>query len=114
MAVYSKGLHHFYKRKRIHEKHEPYPHPQKFKRIMDKLIYVVGIVGPIFTLPQLFKIWIGKNATGVSAISWFTFFIAALFWLIYGIAHKEKPIIFVYGIWAVLDFLIFLGTLLYG
>ena len=64
------GLHHFYKRKRIYQKLEPYPHPNKWKRLMDKLIYAVGIFGPVMTIPQLTKIWLDKNAAGVSAISW--------------------------------------------
>jgi len=108
------GLHHFHIRKRIHHKFEKYPHPDKFKRIMDKLIYVVGVVGPIMTIPQLMKIWIDKNASGVSAISWGAYLITAIFWLVYAILHKEKPLILTYSLWIVLEALILIGTLLYG
>ncbi|MBW2976742.1 hypothetical protein KY347_04825 [Candidatus Woesearchaeota archaeon] len=114
MAYDSRGLHHFHKRKRIHEKHEPYPHQDKFKRFIDSTIYAVGIFGPVMTLPQLAKIWIEKNASGVSVISWGAYLFAAVFWLIYGILHKEKPIILTYALWIVLEAFIVLGTVLYG
>ena len=29
-----KGLHHFHKRKRIHEQHEPYPHPEHLEDVV--------------------------------------------------------------------------------
>ncbi|MBW2999558.1 hypothetical protein KY339_02695 [Candidatus Woesearchaeota archaeon] len=110
----SHGLHHFHKRKRIHVKHEPYPHPKKWKRFIDKTIYAVGVFGPLMTIPQLTKIWIDKNAAGVSAISWGAYLITAIFWFIYGVAHKEKPIIVTYAIWIFLEIFIVIGAVLYG
>lgn len=114
MVHQSRGLHHAHKRKRIYEKYEPYPHPDKWKRFMDKAIYVVGIAGPIMTLPQVMKIWVEKNATGVSLISWASYLIFAVFWLVYGIMHKEKPIILTFSGWLILELLIVAGILVYG
>lgn len=81
---------------------------------MDKAIYFVGAFGLIMTIPQLTKIWIGKNASGVSIISWSAYLITATFWLLYGIMHREKPIIFIYSGWILLDLAIILGIILYG
>ncbi|MFC1752460.1 hypothetical protein ACFL96_03600 [Thermoproteota archaeon] len=106
-------LHHHHRRKRIHQKHEPYPHPDKAKKFMDRAIYGVGIFGPIMTLPQVSKIWIEKNAAGVSAISWGAYLITTSFWLAYGIMHKEKPIIMTYSLWLVLELFIITGVLIY-
>ena len=108
------GLHHFHVRKRRYKKHEQYPHPNKFKRFLDKIIYLVAIVGPIMTIPQLMKIWVDKNAAGVSAVSWGAYFFISIFWVTYGIAHKDKPIIFSSSIWVILHGLVAVGTLLYG
>jgi len=58
--------HHQHVRKRIHQNLEKYPHPDPKKRFFDKLVYVAGIATPILTLPQLFEVWINKNAVGVS------------------------------------------------
>ena len=95
----SVGTHHYHRRKRIHQGHEEYPHPDAIKRVMDKMIYFVGVAGPIMTLPQLFKIWVEKNAAGISVISWITYLVLGIFWLSYGIMHKEKPIIVNYILW---------------
>ena len=108
------GFHHFHKRKRVHEKLEPYPNPNKLKRFIDFLIYLGGILGPLFTVPQLTKIWFDKNATGVSVISWGGYTIGAIFWVMYGVIHKEKAIIFTYGIWVILDLFIFIGVLIFN
>lgn len=113
MTAHTDGLHHFHARKRIHQLHEDYPHPNKAKRFMDKAIYVVGIIGPLMTIPQLAKIWIEKNASGVSAASWTAYTVCAIFWLIYGFMHREKPIIITYAVWLLLDAAIIVGVALY-
>ena len=68
---------------------------------MDRAIYVVSIFGPIMTLPQLFKIWTLKSAIGISITSWIAFLVVAIFWLIYGMMHNEKPIIFSSILWTI-------------
>jgi len=108
------ALHHFHVRKRIHEKHESYPHPEKWKRRADKLIYVVGILGPIMTIPQVWKIWVEKTAAGVSLTSWASYAVLACVWFAYGYMHREKPIMFNYAIWIFLDILVVIGIVLYG
>lgn len=114
MPDHTKGLHHHHIRKRIHHKYEEYPHPHKFKRFIDRAIYVVGIVGPLMTIPQIVKIWVYQNASGVSLASWIAFSITSSFWLMYGIVHKEKPIIITYALWVLLKISIVIGILLYG
>ena len=94
MVDQSKGLHHFEKRKRVHENLEPYPHPNKIKRFVDKSILFVGILGPIMSIPQLYNIWVKQNATGISIISFSTYIFVALFWMYYGILHKEMQNLF--------------------
>ena len=114
MSNHTEGLHHFHTRKRVHKDHKPYPAITPARRFMDKAIYVIGIVGPLMTIPQLIKIWVGKSATDVSLASWSGYLIYAIFWLIYGIMHKEKPIIITYVAWVALELLIVIGVLIYG
>ena len=80
MAHDSKAYHHLHQRKRIHQKHEDYPHPDRFKRWLDKLIYVFGMLMPLMTLPQVFEIYVNKNSIGVSLVSWAAYTICAIFW----------------------------------
>tara|TARA_Y100000310_G_C20212952_1_gene592197 strand:- start:233 stop:577 length:345 start_codon:yes stop_codon:yes gene_type:complete len=114
MAHSGLGMHHYHVRKRVHLHGEKYPHKHKWKRFLDKAIYVVGIVGPLVAIPQILSIWVEKNAAGVSLTSWGAFLVMAVFWLMYGIMHKEKPIIVTYILWIIVDAIIVVGTFLYG
>ena len=114
MADHTEGLHHYHIRKRIHQKHEAYPHPDKLKRIFDKIIYGAVIIGPIMNLPQLLKIWVYKNAAGVSFVSWISFSIISVIWLIYGLLHKEKPIIIMNSSLMIIQAFIAVGALIYS
>ena len=73
MAQSSHGLHHFHRRKKLHKLNELYPTKDPLKRFMDKAIYVVGVFGPLMTIPQVIKIWGDKTAAGVSLISWVSY-----------------------------------------
>lgn len=114
MVEASKGVHHFHLRKRIHKNFEEYPHPDKFKNFIDKIIYFVGIFGPIMTIPQVLQIWYYKTAVGVSLISWIAYLFCAIIWAIYGFLHKEKPIIVSQCFYIVLEIFIVIGIILYG
>lgn len=107
------GLHHLHKRKRSKLKKQTCP-DNKLKRLMDKLIYVVAIFGPLVVLPQLFEIWINKRVEGVSIITWGGFLIASLFWVVYGLIHKEKPIILMNMLWTFIYLAIVMGILFFG
>lgn len=77
---------------------------------IDKWIYFAVILGPLMTLPQVYDIWVmGKKE--VSAISWAAYTVVAVIWLLYGMKHRERPIIIVQLLWIVLDVLIFVGIL---
>lgn len=114
MVSRGKVVHHQHVRKRIYQNLEKYPHPNKWKRLMDKLIYAAGIIGPLMLIPQILKIWVDKNASGVSLISWLAFLVGSCFWLGYGIMHKEKPIIFAYSLWICFKVFLIIGIFLYG
>jgi len=110
----SSARHHLHKRKRIHLEKETYPHPNKFKKTIDNLIYAVAVLAPIMTIPQILKIWVYQNAAGVSLISWASYLIFAFVWLSYGIIHKEKPIIITNILWIIMKIFIIIGVIKYG
>jgi MtN3 and saliva related transmembrane protein len=113
MPFNNSGLFHFHLRKRIHQKKEKFPSTNKLKKLFDIIISIVVIVGPLSNIPQLLEIWIQKNASGVSLLSWLGFLIVAMVWLIYGIIHKEKPIIIMNIGLILTELLIVIGILLY-
>jgi uncharacterized protein with PQ loop repeat len=110
----TKGIYHINRRKRIHVKEEKYPHPNKWIRRLDKLVLCLAVLGPMFDVPQLIKIYADKSAKDVSFYTWFFFAFFAIPWLIYGIVHREKPIIISYSLWILIDSLIVAGVILYS
>ena len=109
----SNALHHLHKRKRIHSKKEQYPHPDKLRKFVDQLVYIVGVFVPAMTFLQLYKIYSEKNADGVSTVAFSGYILANFVWLLYGYLHNEKPIILMYILLAFFNVFIVLGTILY-
>jgi uncharacterized protein with PQ loop repeat len=84
------------------------------QKILDKLVYFAGIAGPVMTLPQVFKIWAEKSASGVAVETWATYLILSVIWISYGILHKEKPLIIMYSSYFVINISIIVGIALYA
>lgn len=81
---------------------------------MDKLIYFIAVFGPVMSIPQIIKIWVHKNAAGISVITWGSYLLISIFWLIYGAMHRDKPIVFANILWAIINIIMITGALLYG
>jgi uncharacterized protein with PQ loop repeat len=114
MVTMNIGRHHQHLRKRVYSNMEEYPHPDKLKNFVDKLVYFAGIVGVLMTLPQIWLIYFGKTAVGLSLISWISYWIIGMIWLFYGIIHKERPIIVLNIMWFFLYLAIIIGIFIYG
>jgi uncharacterized protein with PQ loop repeat len=106
------GYHHYHYRKKHTE--GLVVEENKLKFVIDHLVYAFSVLAVFVLLPQALEIWIGQNASGVSLITWVGILLGSLFWLSYGLIHKEKPIIIANFAIALMDFLIVLGILIYG
>jgi hypothetical protein len=81
--------------------------------LLDKIVYVVVFAGMAFTLPQILNVWIDNNISGLSLASWSAYFVVSVFWLIYGVRHRERLIIATSSVWIVLHGTIVIGILLH-
>jgi uncharacterized protein with PQ loop repeat len=79
----------------------------------DASITYGGLIGSLVTLPQVLEIWVHHNASGVSLFSWVGYTLGALMWLMYGIIHKERPIIFAYILGLPMALAIVVGILIF-
>ncbi len=104
-------MHHKSVRKRIYENLEEFPSNDPFKRFLDVFIFVVGFVAPIMTIPQLLNVWYYHMTSGVSVISWGAYAVLDIPWIVYGIVHKEKPIVFAYVLWFIANAGVAVGVL---
>ncbi|MGM5482712.1 MAG: hypothetical protein ACQESF_04585 [Nanobdellota archaeon] len=108
------GEHHIHQRKRIHKDKQEFPHPNSKVRFIDTLAMINSIAMPLTTLPQIFKIYFFKMATGVSLSMWVLYNISCVVMLIYGIVHKAKAIIVLNIMWLLVNFIIIIGVIIYG
>ena len=114
MQEHSEVLHHQNIRKRIHQKFEKYPHPNKWKNFLDRAIFFIGVLGPIITMPQLVKIWILEDASGLSLVTWTLWIFVDSIWIIYGYVHKVLPIIISHSAYILVQTGVVIGIILYG
>jgi uncharacterized protein with PQ loop repeat len=103
------GLRHKYERRQAGKKQPK----STYLIFLDKLTFVVGVIGPFTVLPQIYSIFSTKSATGVSVVTWALIFIVTFPWILYGLAHKDKSIIVSFTLWEVVNLTVVIGALLY-
>jgi uncharacterized protein with PQ loop repeat len=103
------GLRHKHERTREHRFHTKTP----YIVFLDKLTFVVGVIGPFTVLPQIYTIFTTHSAKGVSAATWALIFVVTLPWVLYGIAHKDKSIIVSFTLWEIVNLAVVVGVLMY-
>lgn len=81
---------------------------------LDKLTFVVGVIGPFTVLPQIYSIFSTRSAHGVSLATWTLIFIVTFPWILYGLVHKDRSIIVSFILWEVVNLTVVVGVLLYG
>ncbi len=122
------GLQHLSKRKRKtwklnrklglfrseNKKFEVYPSNKFWIDFLDKSLVFIAIIGPLTTFPQIWKIFSLKSAAGISILSWGSWAILDLPWILYGFIHKDKPIIVAYILWFITNLVVVIGAILYS
>jgi len=108
------GMQHLHKRKRISQKLKPFPHKDPRIRFLDNFLLVIAVIGPIMVLPQIFQIYIYKNPVGVSMLTWSLLAMINIPWIIYGIVHKDKPIIIAQTLWFIANITVVTGAIMYA
>jgi uncharacterized protein with PQ loop repeat len=78
-------------------------------RFIDHSAYLMGAITIAVNVPQLISVWTAPSTAGVSLVSWIGFLLGSVFWLIYGLLHREKPIIVINGGLIIIQGLIVLG-----
>lgn len=80
---------------------------------LEKTLRVLSVLTMPMTLPQVFAIWIGRDANGVSLISWASYLFSACLWFVYGFQKRDKTIYLACIGWILLDAAIVVGILIY-
>ena len=81
---------------------------------LERTLRIFSIVTLLMTVPQLFTVWFGRSASGVSIVSWASYLISACLWFIYGVQRKDKTIYVACVGWIILDAAIVIGVIVHG
>lgn len=100
--------------RRKQQRYDKYPHPSPKMRLLDNAVTILAILGPLATLPQAYNVWANHNVAGLSLTTWALYFIVNIPFLLYGIVHKERPIIVSNTLWAMLNFSVAAGIIMFG
>ena len=90
----AQGHHHILKHKHIK--------PNPFLYFMDRGMYIIALIAPIMTIPQLIDVFHG-HVQGVSLLTWGAYAVVSGLWLVYGFFHKDKPLMLTQFLLLVLD-----------
>lgn len=97
--------------------------PHGLQRTLDKgsdrsalrrLLGFMSIATMLMTIPQVWTIWVGHQAGGVSLASWGAYLASAVLWLWHGIGQRDRNIYLPCIGWIALDAAVIAGTVVYG
>jgi uncharacterized protein with PQ loop repeat len=81
---------------------------------LEKFLRVLSVVTMLMTVPQVLAVWVGRDAGGVSLLSWGAYLFSACLWFVYGIQKRDKTIYLACIGWIVLDAAIVIGAIVHG
>lgn len=82
--------------------------------LLRRILGGMSIFTLAMTIPQVWTIWIGHKASGVSVLSWSAYLLSAVLWFWFGVQQRDKNIYLPCVGWVVLDAAVIAGALLYG
>lgn len=85
----------------------------RYVRALDHVTFAAGVIGPFTVVPQTYDLFWRHQAAGVSVTAWVLMFIVTLPWIFYGMAHRDKSIIWSFVLWEVANAAVVVGALMY-
>ena len=59
---------------------------------LEKFLRALSVVTMLMTVPQVVVVWVGRDAGGVSLLSWAAYLFSACLWFVCGVQKREKTI----------------------
>ncbi len=78
---------------------------------LEKILRVFSVATLLMTIPQVLTIWMARNVSGVSLLSWATYLASAGLWFVYGVKKRDKTIYIACIGWILVDAAIVVGIL---
>ncbi len=90
------------------------PHSPQPVGGLEKVLRGLSVFTMLMTVPQVLTIWVGRDAGGVSLVSWVSYLISACLWFVYGFQKRDKTIYLACVGWVLLDAAVVTGVIVYG
>lgn len=90
------------------------PAAKPAKTGIERVAYLVAIVGPLTTWPQIAQIYGTRSAEDVSIPAWIGFTLYSVFWVVYGASRKDWPLTLANALWSALQLVVVVGAVIYG
>jgi uncharacterized protein with PQ loop repeat len=88
--------------------------PGRRDAMIGRLVYVAAFIGPLTIIPQVAEIWfVDRSAKGVSLITWLSFSLLSLVWLVYGLSRRDRPLIISNSLWLLGELIVVAGAIHY-
>jgi uncharacterized protein with PQ loop repeat len=81
---------------------------------LQRLLGVMSVFTMLMTIPQVWVIWIGHQAAGVSIVSWSAYLLSAILWFYYGLQKRDRNIYLPCVGWVGLDAAVIVGAIVYA
>jgi uncharacterized protein with PQ loop repeat len=88
-------------------------HKEKWKRVFHKIAYVAGLAASVATIPQIIKVWVEKDSSGVSLMTWSSYIVISAILAMYGKIHKERVMVVMYVSLVIVQALIVVGVIIF-
>ena len=80
---------------------------------LEKVLRGLSVFTMLMTVPQVLTIWVGRDAGGVSVVSWVSYLVSACLWFVYGLQKHDKTIYLACVGWVLLDVAIVIGVIVH-
>ncbi|HEV3008581.1 MAG TPA: hypothetical protein VGX52_06070 [Burkholderiales bacterium] len=81
--------------------------------VLEKILRGLSVFTMLMTVPQVLTIWIGRDAGGISLVSWASYLVAASLWFVYGLQKRDKTIYLACIGWVLLDAAVVVGVIVH-
>jgi uncharacterized protein with PQ loop repeat len=82
--------------------------------LLRRMLGGMSVFTILMTAPQVWTIWVGRQAAGVSVLTWSAYLASALLWFWYGLRRRDRNIYLPCIGWIVADAAVIVGAVLYG
>jgi uncharacterized protein with PQ loop repeat len=79
---------------------------------LEGTLRILAVVTMVMTIPQVIAVWSQPTAGGFALVSWLTYLVSSIAWLVYGIRRRDALLYLTNAGWIGLDVAIVAGLIL--